>query len=113
MKNKNKLLKNVAILIVPALMLTFGCLSASAQGRKICGSLEKFNETKRWEDLSMGTDPDYGSGIEYCNQRNSLAFELSAWTRFSHTWLRRLDTIKSYPRQRSNHTGQPPDQASR
>ena len=95
MKQENKLLKNIAILIVPALVLLFGALTVSAQSKpKVCGSVEKFNETGRWQDLPGCTDE-----FDTSNQtsaRSLMSRAKNSCREFFETWEKGdLDHIKS------------------
>jgi hypothetical protein len=95
MKQEHKLLKNIAILIVPAVLLLFGSLTVSAQSKqKICGSVEKFNETKRWQDLPGCTDE-----FDTSNQTSAkslMSRAKNSCREFFETWEKGdLDRIKS------------------
>jgi hypothetical protein len=95
MKYIHKSLKNIAILIVPALILFFGALSANAQTKqKICGSVEKFNETGRWQDLPGCTDEFDTSDQTSAGSLMSRA--KNSCREFFETWEKGdLDHIKS------------------
>lgn len=95
MKNENKLLRNIAILIIPALLLLFGSLTASAQSKpKVCGSVEKFNETGRWQDLPGCTDE-----FDTSNQTSAkslMSRAKNSCREFFETWEKgNMDYIKS------------------
>jgi hypothetical protein len=92
---RNRLLKNIGILILPALLLIFGSLSVSAQNKqKVCGSVEKFNETGRWQDLPGCTDE-----FDTSNQTNAkslMSRAKNSCREFFETWEKGdLDRIKS------------------
>jgi hypothetical protein len=95
MKDENKLLTNIAILLLPAMFLLFGSLSAPAQSSQpVCGSLEKFNETGRWQDLPGCTDQ-----FDTSNQTSAkslMSRAKNSCREFFETWEKGdLDHIKS------------------
>src|SRR5215203_1086364 len=95
MKHKNKTLKNIAILLVPAMVLFLGALTTKAQNKpKICGSVEKFNETGRWQDLPGCTDE-----FDTSNQTSAkslMSRAKNSCREFFETWEKGdLDHIKS------------------
>jgi hypothetical protein len=87
-------LTNIAILIVPGLLLFFGTFTANAQSKKVCGSIEKFNETKRWEDLPGCTDE-----FDHSNQTSAkslMSRAKNSCREFFETWAKgNMDYIKS------------------
>lgn len=79
-----KSLKTIAILFVPALFLLFASDIAKAQSGRFCGSVEKFNQTKRWQDLPGCTEEK-----DYSNPTSSamlLSRAKGAFQNFFELW---------------------------
>jgi hypothetical protein len=82
-------------LILAALLLTFSTVNISAQSQKICGSVEKFNQTHRWQDLPGCTDD--GDDANQTGARNMMSRAKTGFRDFFQTWEKGdIDHIKWY-----------------
>src|SRR5215208_2922535 len=97
MKNgKTKLSRGAALLVIPALLFIFNCITASgaAAAQPVCGSVGKFNQKHRWQDL-----PGCTEGRDYSNPTSAamlLSRAKGAFKDFFETWEKGdLDHVNS------------------
>jgi hypothetical protein len=95
MKNEKKLSIIFSIFLIMTIFFIFGSSTASAKDEPICGSIEKFNQTHRWQDLPGCTEKR-----DYENPTSAVTLlgrAKDAFKSFFETWdAGDFDHVNSY-----------------